>query len=196
MSEDLKLIVGLGNPGAQYESTRHNLGYLVVQHLAKVFHLKFSKSSAIQGLFACGKVEETKTGLFLPTTFMNNSGVAVHKALGEKKVSIADTLIVTDDFNLDFGQLRLRDRGSAGGHNGLSSVIEHLKTDQIPRLRVGIGTPSNKDDIIGFVLEEFSRQERKHLLKVIEGAADCAIAWLKEGTVKAMSQFNKRKDYE
>lgn len=191
----MKLIVGLGNPGQKYEQTRHNLGFLVVEHLAKTFGLKFAKAAGTQGLMACGTADDTKVCLLLPTTFMNNSGVAVKAVLADKKVSIADALIVSDDFNLDFGQLRLRDRGSAGGHNGLSSVIEHLNTDQIARLRVGIGAPANKDDTTGFVLEEFNRQEKKDLLKVIEHAADCAVAWLKEGT-KATGQFNKRKDYE
>ncbi len=186
-------IVGLGNPGKQYEWTRHNLGFLVVQHLAKKYHLKFSVDSRIKGWIAEGEVEEKKVYLFLPQTYVNQSGVAVEEALLEKKITLENILVVNDDFNLAFGELRLRPEGSDGGHNGLTSIIEHLKTNQFCRLRLGIGAPIDKKQAVDFVLGEFTKKERQELAFFLELATECCVVWIKEGVGKAMSQFNKRK---
>ena len=192
MSEK-KLIVGLGNPGKQYEWTRHNVGFLVVQHFAQKQLWKFSSDSRIKGLIAEGDIDENKVYLLLPQTYVNQSGVAVRPAVSEKNISPENILVVNDDFSLDFGQVRLRSKGSDGGHNGLVSIIEHLKTNQFARLRLGIGELIDKKQAVDFVLGEFTKKEKKELDILIELATECCLCWVKEGVVKAMDQFNKRK---
>lgn len=193
MSE-LKLIVGLGNPGRDYERTRHNLGYMVAQHLAESFKLKLGLSSFTNGLTAEGMIEDKKVCLLMPLTFMNNSGVAVKQALKKKNIELADMLVVCDDMNIVFGQIRLKPSGSDGGNNGLKSVIAHLETNEFSRLRMGIGRPATRDGNVDFVLSKFTRQEEQHLGAFIKEAAQCCCVWLKEGIVTAMDQFNKRKE--
>lgn len=189
-----RLIVGLGNPGRDYEYTRHNLGYLVVQKIAKESRLKFSKSNFTEGLVAEGTIDERDVYLFMPTTFVNNSGLAVKAFITKKKVSVADLLIICDDINLDFGQLRIRANGTDGGHNGLKSISGHLHTKEFTRLRLGVGSPEGKEGMVDFVLSEFSSQEKKELESIISRAADCCRMWLTDGIAKTMSHFNKRKD--
>ena len=130
MSES-RLIVGLGNPGGDYEYTRHNLGFLVVRRLAERFKLKLAPSSLTNGATAEGMFEDKAICLLMPLTFMNNSGVAVRQVMTKKNVLPENMLVVCDDFHLDFEQIRLRAKGSDGGHNGLSSIIQHLGTDQL-----------------------------------------------------------------
>ncbi len=190
-----RLIVGLGNPGKEYSYTRHNLGFLVVQELAKKNKLSFSKDVVAQGFLAEGKIKGCPVSLFMPVTYMNNSGAAVRKILLKKEIDPSDALIVCDDINLPFGQLRLRSKGSDGGHNGLKSIIYSLESSNFARLRIGIGRGERKEkDMSGFVLEEFNGQEKEQLGEVIQNAVDCCFLWLKVGINKAMSQFNKRKE--
>ena len=195
MSE-LKLIVGLGNPGKNYENTRHNLGFLVAKHFAEQHHLKFRSSSRCKGLVAEGLVADVNVCLLLPLTFMNNSGVAVKEIAAKKGIALENIFIVCDDFNLGFGQLRIRRQGSDGGHNGLSSVLYHLGENTFPRLRLGIGAPPDGEDAADFVLQKFTRNESKQLDPFIEEAADCCLVWLTQEMEKVMSQFNKRKEDE
>ena len=195
MSESF-LIVGLGNPGKDYQYTRHNLGFLVVEHLARQNALKFSQSSFTNALTAEGQVAGKKLMLLLPLTYVNNSGAAVRAAVHYKKIALENILVVMDDVNVEFKEMRLRPSGSNGGHNGLSSVIEHMKTKDFGRLRLGVGAPRQKDMMVDYVLGEFTAQEKKHLKGFIEEAGDCCIAWLSEGMNKAMNQFNRRKNDE
>lgn len=190
---DLRLIVGLGNPGKDYEYTRHNLGFLVAEKLAARYQLKFKSSSWCKGLSAEGLIEDKECCLFLPLTYMNNSGTAVKETVIRKKVPFNNTLVVADDFNLDFGQLRLRSKGSAGGHNGLKSVIQHLGSDDFARLRLGVGSPPHKKEIVDFVLEKFSPQEKKKLDAFIQDAVECCVAWVNGNADQVMSQFNRKK---
>lgn len=190
----MRLIVGLGNPGRDYEYTRHNLGFLVVRSLAAKHHLKIIPSSECQGLTAEGPIRQHMCCLFFPGAFMNKSGVPVKQMMTGKGIDLEEILVVCDDMNLDFGQLRLRRRGSDSGHNGLSSVIYHLGSEDFARLRIGIGSPKSKEDMVDFVLEEFSQKERKQLDGLITEAADCCVAWLTQDLEQAMSQFNKRKE--
>lgn len=184
------MIVGLGNPGNDYEYTRHNLGFLVVRYLAQQLKFKFAISSLTNGLTAEGMHEEKEVFLLMPMTYMNNSGVAVEQVLNKKRLQPKDVLVVCDDFHLGFGQLRLRTKGSDGGHNGLSSVIEHLGTHQFARLRMGIGIPSRGKQSVDFVLEQFGKKEKKLLGTFVEEAAACCLAWLVDGAPKAMDKFN------
>ncbi len=188
LSLEQKLIVGLGNPGKEYEYTRHNLGFLVVTHLAQQNGLRFLQSSLTQALTAEGKMHNQDVVLLLPWTYVNNSGIAVNQMRAHKEIFPQNILVVCDDLNIDFGQMRLRSQGSDGGHNGLTSIIEKLKTKNFPRLRLGIGRPPTKAEIVDFVLGEFSPSEKENLEDFIQRATDRCFIWL--------TQFNKRKEDE
>ena len=187
-----RLIVGLGNPGRDYEYTRHNLGFLVVGHLAQKNNLRFRKSSFTNGLTAEGKVTGNDLCCLLPSTYMNNSGVAVKQAVLSKGLDHSDVLIVCDDFHLDFGEIRIRNKGSDGGHNGLTSVIEQLGTQDFSRLRLGIGTPPKGQESVDYVLGKWTAGEKRQLDEFINRATDCCGVWLEQGIHKAMDQFNGR----
>lgn len=190
------LVVGLGNPGKEYTWTRHNVGFLIAQRFADLFHMEFVRSSKYHGLLAHGVVDGKKVHLLLPTTYMNVSGVAVKAFVAEKKVLSENVLIVCDDFQLTFGELRFRSKGSAGGHNGLASVLESLETQDIPRLRLGIGSPKTKDQITDFVLSEFKASEKKQLADIMDRAADGCRSFLTSGISHTMAEFNKKSKKE
>ena len=187
-------IVGLGNPGKDYEYTRHNIGFLVVRHLAGRLDLKLKESSLTKGLVAEGTYESKGVCLLIPLTFMNHSGQAVKRVLEKKEIPLEDLLVVSDDFHLSYGQLRLRAQGSDGGHNGLGSVIQELGAEKFSRLRLGIGRPKSQKDVTDYVLGAFTKQERKQLDQFVELASDGCLVWVKEGIKKAMDQFNQRKE--
>ena len=189
----MKVIVGLGNPGSQYEGTRHNLGFLVVQHLVRDLGVKFAPSRCCKGLEASVEVEGNDIKFLLPMTYMNLSGRAVKPFILNYDISLDDMLIVYDDFHLDFAQLRLRRKGSDGGHNGLSSLIESLGSQDFSRLRLGIGEPKGKKNTEDFVLSEFDAQEKKELDFFIQDAVECCRIWITDEIEQVMSQFNKRK---
>jgi len=191
---ELKFIIGLGNPGVDYEYTRHNLGFLAVRHLAARFAQNFTKSSFTNGFMAEAKIEGQDVCLFLPLTYMNHSGVAVKKIVDTKQLTLDNILIICDDFNLNFGQIRIKPKGSDGGHNGLSSVIEHLQTEEFSRLRMGISSPRSDGDIVDYVLEEFDNNQKKSLEPFLKEAADCSLGWLKEGINNTMELYNRRKE--
>lgn len=187
-----RLIVGLGNPGREYEYTRHNLGFLAVRRLAEMLKLKFTPSPLTNGLAAKGIVADEALYLLMPLTYMNNSGAAVYQVMTKKDLLPADVLVICDDFHLGYGQMRLRARGSDGGHNGLSSVIEHLGMEQFARLRMGIGRPAGKKDVVDYVLAEFKKEEKDRLDSFINEAASCCLVWLREGISTAMDQYNRK----
>ena len=193
---DLRLIVGLGNPGKDYSFTRHNLGFLVAEAMAERYKLKILPSSLCKGLSAEGTIECKECSLLFPLTYMNNSGLAVKDVVKREEIPLSNILVVVDDFSLDFGQLRLRAKGSDGGHNGLSSVIEHLQSEDFARLRLGVGPVPNKKEAVDFVLQEFSPAERKKLDDFIVQAVDCAAAWVTGNAGQVMSQFNRKKTPE
>lgn len=191
-----RLIVGLGNPGKEYIHTRHNLGFLVVQDLAKRYKIPLLRNFSLKSYSGEGTIEHVPVRLLLPFTFMNNSGIAVKEALESSRHASEEFLVVVDDFHLAFGKLRFRLSGSDGGHNGLRSVIEHLGTTRFARLRLGIGSPVDKDKVVDFVLSEFSPQEKKKLDAFIEEAIQCGVAWLTTSPQAVMNQYNKRKGNE
>ncbi len=202
MAEE-RLIVGLGNPGKRYEYTRHNLGFLVLKRFAEQEGLKWQTHDFCQAAYWEGKIEDRESFLLLPHTFMNNSGVAVRHVVKEKGFNLQDVLVVCDDFNIELGQMRLRKDGSAGGHNGLNSIIHHLGSKSFARLRVGIGqkklAQSGKDvssfsgdNVVEFVLKNFSAREKEKLNRIINVAADCCRAWLTQDVNKVMGMFNNR----
>ena len=192
----MRLIVGLGNPESQYEFTRHNLGFLVLAALAQKHHLKYKKSTVAQAVETKAVIEGVDCSLMMPLTFMNHSGRAVKQWVDKKDLSLNDLLIVCDDLTLSFGQIRLRPRGSAGGHNGIKSVIEHLGSQNFARLRLGIGQPHPDVDAVDYVLSNFTPGEKKLLPDFINGALDCVTSWVTKGTEITRNQFNQRKVHE
>ena len=184
------LIVGLGNPGAEYEWTRHNAGFMVIDELARRT-AQTVRVKECQALTARTRIGGVEALLVKPQTFMNLSGVAVAQL--KSKYEIADTaqiLAVTDDFALPFGKLRVRPSGSAGGHNGLKSLIAKLNTQNFPRVRLGIAPDHPLGNSADFVLAEFPRKDRETLATWVERAADAVEVILTNGIAEAMSRFN------
>jgi len=186
----VRLIVGLGNPGAQYTWTRHNLGFLVLEALCAQVKVSLRSSASNHGMLAKGLIKNTECSLLMPMTFMNNSGAAVKRLADRTGILPENILIVCDDLSLPFGKLRLRPSGSAGGHNGLKSIIEDLGSGQFSRLRMGIDSPGNKSGTIDYVLSNFTPAEKKALPDFINHALDCVTCWVTEGAEMAMNRFN------
>lgn len=186
----LKLIAGLGNPGKQYEMTRHNLGFMVILELAERYKISLRASRFTKAHCGHGEIEGHDVLFVLPTTFMNNSGVAVKRLAYMKEVEVENILVICDDLNLDFGRIRIRGKGSAGGHNGLKSINKLLDTQDYSRLRMGI-SQAGSQEIKDYVLAEFPKKERDLLNEFVERAADGCVAWISEGISKAMERYNK-----
>jgi PTH1 family peptidyl-tRNA hydrolase len=184
------LIVGLGNPGAQYEWTRHNCGFMVIDELARRSGREV-RTRECQALTARGRWGAVEAWLVKPLTFMNLSGAAV-KALSEKHAieNAASVLVISDELALPFGRLRLRREGSAGGHNGLKSIIAQLGTQGFPRLRLGIAPGHPVEDPAAFVLAEFPRRDRAALAEMVTRAADAVEVILTTGIAAAMAKYN------
>lgn len=184
------LIVGLGNPGEQYSKTRHNIGFQAVAHLAKRHRLEFSTNRS-HARIAEGRIEGQRVALARPTTFMNLSGKAVVALKNWYKIDAPqEMLVIYDDMDLPFGKLRLRQRGSAGTHNGMRSIVQLLGTQEFPRLRVGIDRPPPNWDVRSYVLGRFTAEEQKQLPDVYEQVADAVTCIVQEGFVAAMNKFN------
>jgi peptidyl-tRNA hydrolase, PTH1 family len=187
----MRFIVGLGNPGAQYEWTRHNLGFMLVDRLALSAGAQVKRRDC-RALVGRAELEGVRVELVKPQTYMNLSGEAVACLLKKHDLeSDASSLIViSDDLALPFGTIRLRARGSAGGHNGLKSIIASIKTDEFIRLRIGIQPEHAISDARRFVLDEFSRSERAALEEILERSAGALRAVIRDGIDKAMAQYN------
>jgi peptidyl-tRNA hydrolase, PTH1 family len=188
--ENLHLIVGLGNPGAEYARTRHNAGFIVVERLAQRWHGAWSYDRKFNSRLARAERSTRKVILCEPQTYMNASGEAVGAVAKYFDVRLAGLLVVVDDADLPLGEIRLRPSGSSGGHHGLESVEQHLGTREYARLRIGIGRQSGAREITGYVLGRFSSTEAALADNVLTVASDQAETWLEAGIQKAMSQFN------
>lgn len=184
----MKAIVGLGNPGAEYEGTRHNVGFATVDEVARRWKAKLKSWKAIADLVV---VQGRDVVLVKPKTFMNASGEAVGRVATFFKIEPGDLLIVVDEVQLPLGRLRLRTAGSAGGHNGLKSVIAHIGAD-FPRLRLGVGRGDPRWDLADHVLSPFHNDEREAAVKAVSRAADAVETFLDEGIGVAMNRFNVR----
>ena len=184
----MKLIVGLGNPGREYEHTRHNVGFQVAEELAQRYRVTLKNHAKWKARAA--KIADIGDGVLLaePTTFMNLSGWAVREIADFHKLAPADVLVVVDDADLPLGRLRLRTSGSAGGHNGLKSVIQELGTVEFPRLRVGVGRQAG--ELKNHVLGRFSVDEKAQIDAAVKRAADAAELFAKENILAAMNRFN------
>jgi PTH1 family peptidyl-tRNA hydrolase len=184
----VKLIVGLGNPGREYEHTRHNVGFQVAEELAHRYRVSLKNHAKWRARAA--KISEIGDGVLVaePTTFMNLSGWAVREIAGFHKLSPSDLLIVVDDADLPLGRLRMRTGGSAGGHNGLKSIIQELGTIEFPRLRVGVGRQAG--ELKNHVLGRFSNDERAQIDAAVKRAADAAELFATENILAAMNRYN------
>lgn len=187
----MRLVVGLGNPGARYRRTRHNVGFLVVDALA-------ARAGAGKGReewdawVADATVGGSDVLLVKPLTFMNRSGVAVERLAARYGMSPGDLLVVVDDLALELGSLRIRERGSHGGHNGLRSLIEVLGTDDFPRVRVGIRKDELPDDLAGYVLSDFPQEDVLVVQESVGRAAEAVECVIREGALAAMSRYNRK----
>lgn len=185
----MKLIAGLGNPGPRYRDTFHNIGFDVVDELAERHRVSLGSSPASA---LTGRVRQAFDALLVkPLTWMNLSGQAVGELARYYRVDAADLLVIVDDVNLPAGRLRARRRGSAGGHNGLKSVIEHLGTDDFPRLRVGVGRGDERRDLADHVLAKMAPDERVQLRESVVRAADAAELFCTDGIDEVMRRFNR-----
>ncbi len=191
----MKIIVGLGNPGARYEFTRHNIGFLAVDCIADKFDISLNKKShnAVWG----------KNDIIIakPQTFMNLSGEAVKSLADYFHIETKDIIVICDDIDLDFGTVRIRKKGGSGGHKGMESIIEQLGTNDFTRIRLGIGRPEKQgqgsgvkwqEDIADYVLSQFSKEEKATLNQMLDITKEAAGVILQHGIEKAMSEFNKR----
>ncbi len=185
------LVVGLGNPGAQYEWTRHNLGFMLVDFLARELgrEIKRTECRALVGL---AEIEGRRVELVKPQTYMNLSGESVACLLRKREElkPARDLIVISDDIAIPFGTIRLRPRGTSGGQKGLQNIIAALKTDEFIRLRVGIKPEHPVSDTAGFVLERFPHAQRAEVEKVLERSADALRAVIRDGIDKAMAQYN------
>ena len=187
----MRVIAGLGNPGKEYEGSRHNVGFLVVAGLADGCGIRLSAGRG-DFMTGVGRIAGTHVRFVMPLTYMNGSGRAVEQVLEEMGAMPDEVLVICDDVNLPLGQLRFRRSGSAGGHNGLSSVIERLGTEGFARLRLGVGRPPDGDEMVDFVLDRFSETERLDVDEMVSRAVAAVGLMARDGIGAAMTVFNRR----
>lgn len=187
--QPMKLIAGLGNPGMKYARNRHNVGFMVLAHLARAEHAEWKRQRYNAQLTEVS-LEGERVLLAKPQTYMNLSGSAVGKLAAFYHLPRRDVMVVYDDLDLPLGKIRLRANGSSGGHHGMESIINTLGGSDIPRLRVGIGRPDPNRDV-GHVLGDFSEEEQALLDDVLERGANALRVWVKGGIVKAMNEYNR-----
>ena len=184
------LVVGLGNPGSKYESTRHNMGFLTVDKLAQNEKLKFNKLR-FKAWTATWEVDGEKVLLMKPQTYMNLSGESVGEAARFYKIPADHVLLISDDISLPAGKLRIRAGGSAGGHNGLKNIIQHLGTDKFPRIKVGVGSPQQAGfDTVDWVIGKPMGEDQKVIIEALDKAVAAIPVLISEGIDRAMSRFN------
>jgi PTH1 family peptidyl-tRNA hydrolase len=188
------MVVGLGNPGLQYEFSRHNIGFRIIDNLAREIETEFKKVKSYDSLISRGKINNHDLRLVKPQTYMNLSGKSVNKIVSYYRISFQDLLIVYDDLNLELGQIRIRKRGSAGGHKGVESIIQYLNSEDIPRLRIGIGKTSinSNFDYASYVLSNFNDNEKDKISEVIQLSTEAIKTVIEDGLEKAMRKYNRK----
>ena len=181
------LIVGLGNPEEEYSKTRHNMGFNTIDKIAKKYDIEFDKNK-FEGIYGIGSIYGEKVILLKPQTYMNLSGNSVKEVVDFYKLTNEDLVVIYDDISLDVGRLRLREKGSAGGHNGVKSIIAHLGTDVFPRIKVGVGQPNV--DLVNYVLGKFTSKEMEVLSESIDASTKAVSEIIKYDVKSAMNKFN------
>jgi len=190
----LKIVIGLGNPGSKYEFTRHNIGFRIIDSLARDMGIEFNKVKSYYSLISRGMINNHKVMLVKPQTFMNLSGRAVNRVVSYYKIPLQDLLIVYDDLNLELGQVRIRKKGSSGGHKGIESIMQYLNSEDIPRLRIGVGNPSlnYNFDCVSYVLSNFNNDEEDKIAEVIQLSTEAVKTIIEDGFEKAMRKYNRK----
>lgn len=185
----MKLIVGLGNPGTKYERTRHNIGFEVIDELAKRFSSPLTESK-FKGLYTIIRYSSEKVILLKPMTYMNLSGESIRAVVDYYDIDPEHILVIYDDLDLPVGKIRLRQKGSAGGHNGIKSTIAHLGTQNFNRIRIGIDRPTNGMSVPDYVLGKFTKEEWETMGDVIQRCADACEEWMEKPFLQVMNRYN------
>lgn len=184
------LIVGLGNPENEYDNTRHNMGFDTINKLAKEYKIELNKNK-FKGIYGTGIIGNEKVLLLKPQTYMNLSGESIIEAVNFYKIDLQDLIIIYDDMDVEPGKIKIRKKGGPGSHNGMKSVIQNLNSEEFTRIRVGIGTPVHKNDMINYVIGKISSQEEKDKLNQgTDKAKEAIIEMIKNGVDTAMNKFN------
>jgi PTH1 family peptidyl-tRNA hydrolase len=185
-------VAGLGNPGRIYSRTRHNAGFMVLDEVAKAFSIEFLKRK-FSARFGTGSINGTKVVLVKPMDFMNRSGPPVQQIAGYFHILCEDILVVHDDIDLEFGRLKIKEKGGDGGHKGVRSVIDAFGGGDFTRLRIGVGRPHAEKDAADYVLDHFAFEEKQALSRIIASARDAVVTILCKGTKEGMNRFNNKK---
>ena len=181
------LIVGLGNPGKEYDGTRHNIGFAAVDYISDKYNIELNRIK-FKGVFGEGFIEGKKVILLKPTTYMNLSGESIREVINFYKISNEEVIVIYDDISLEVGRLRIREKGSHGGHNGIKSIIANLGTDVFPRVKIGVGAP--KGNLVSHVLGKFSEDEIEVLRETIKASSDAVSIIMKADIKEAMNKLN------
>jgi len=189
MDNNISLVVGLGNPGRQYQNTRHNIGFVTLDRIAEKLNTRFEREK-YKGQIAEGRIKNRSILLLKPMTFMNKSGESVAQAARNKINSPGDLFIIYDDAELPLGKIRIRKNGSAGTHNGMRSIVERVGTKEFPRLRIGVGMDKKTGDLADHVLGKFHPDERNIVADLVDASAEAAIRAMEDGIDSAMNEFN------
>lgn len=184
------MIIGLGNPGAKYENTRHNVGFETIDYISNQFGIKVSKLKH-KALIGDGNIQGDRVILVKPQTYMNLSGESVREIVEWYKVPMNSIILIYDDVDLKFGSIRVRPKGSSGTHNGMKSVIYQIQSDEFPRVRIGVGRPPEGWDLADFVLSKFNNEDKKTINESLRNAAEAAVTIIKAGAEAAMNKYNK-----
>lgn len=186
----MKLVVGLGNKGREYENTRHNMGFMLVDRYLQYKNITDKFKEKFNAMYIETTINNEKVIFIKPMTYMNNSGIAVRSFVDFYKLNSEDVLVISDDLDLDLGKFRLRRNGSSGGHNGLKSIISHLGTDNFKRLRIGIS--NDKDDVINYVLSKFSKKELNEIDTMFDTLVDVLDDYFVMDFTSLMSKYNRK----
>lgn len=187
----VKLIAGLGNPGSKYKETRHNIGFMAIDNIVKDFDITFTENKIFKAEIGSTWVNNEKVYFVKPTTFMNNSGIAVKALLTYYNIAIEDFVVIYDDLDMEVGKIRFRLKGSAGGHNGIKSIIAHLRTQEFKRIKIGIGRPKTETNVINYVLGNFDTKDKTVIIQTLDNV-DKAVKFYLNGSnfEKTMQKFS------
>ncbi|HGA0158364.1 TPA: aminoacyl-tRNA hydrolase [Streptococcus agalactiae] len=187
----VKMIVGLGNPGSKYNDTKHNIGFMAVDRIVKDLDVNFTEDKNFKAEIGSDFINGEKIYFIKPTTFMNNSGIAVKALLTYYNISIKDMIIIYDDLDMEVGKIRFRQKGSAGGHNGIKSIIAHLGTQEFDRIKVGIGRPNGRMTVINHVLGKFDKNDEIMILNTLDKVDNAVNYYLHTNDFqKTMQKYN------
>lgn len=187
---EMKVIVGLGNPGKQYEDTRHNVGFMAIDELSRMLNIPLDQAKH-KGLYGIGFYQGEKILLLKPLTYMNLSGESIRAVVDYYHIDIENVVLIYDDLDLPVGKIRLRQKGSAGGHNGMKSAIAHLGTQEFNRIRIGINRPPKGMAVPDYVLGRFSKEDQPAVAEAVKKSADACEIWLKRPFLQVMNEYNQ-----